>query len=532
VRIPLNRLRPVALVLAVLAAGCSARAATQRPDPSTLVVLERTDGASMNPLYAQTVQDAEYGGLVFDALTTIGPDYAPRPWLATSWTNTPDGLHWTVELRRGVTWSDGQPFTSKDVAFSYKLMIDPKVAFNGAGDLEAIKNVVAEGPYRVRFDLSHETARMLDDILAQSILPEHLLGKIPPDRQRFSSLGEHPVGTGAYMLQSWQHDSEAVFVRNPHWWHGPVNIPRLDFRIIFNDQAQVEALENGSADLIDDLPFTDYRQLKREAPEIKLMTFPSLYVDTTEVNVRRPGLSDVRVREAMMYGYDRDAIVKGFFDNNVAVADSLIPIALTRWHYSGVKKYPYDPARARALLDAAGWRVGPDGVRAKNGTRLDFELLVNQGSAFVIDEMLAFTADMRAIGIDVGLRQLDFPSLVQRTYAMKYDLIADARGGVTDPDYYTVLGSTQTPPAGANTTGYGNATVDHDLLMGLKTLDFRKRRAYYDQMQLVLSETLPMLYQYTRFAASAYSPRLELDPRTTLQAPLIWYNVFDWKLDP
>lgn len=527
----LNGLRPIVLALALLAAaGCSARAASQRPDPSTLVVLERTDGASMNPLYSQTVQDSEYVGLVFDGLTTIGPDYAPRPWLGTSFAHTPDGLHWTVDLQRGVTWSDGQPFTSKDVVFSYKMMIDPKVAFNGAGDLEAIKNVVALGPDRVRFDLSHETARVLDDLLAQPLIPEHVLGKIPPERQRFSSLGEHPIGTGPYMLQSWQHDSEVVFVRNPHWWHGPVNIPRLDFRIIFNDQAQVEALENGSADLIDDLSFTDYRQLKRDAPGIKLLTFPSLYVDTTEINLRRPGLSDVRVRQAMMYGYDRAAIVKGFFDNQVAVANGLIPVALTQWYNPKVKKYPYDPERARALLDAAGWTVGTDGIRAKGGKRLAFELLVNQGSAFVIDEMLAFTADMHTIGIDVGLRQLDFPSLVQRTYAMNYDLIADARGGVTDPDYYTVLGSTQTPPAGANTTGYQDAIVDNDLIMGLKTLDYRKRKAYYDQMQIELSETLPMLYQYTRFAASAFSPRLELDPHTTLQAPLIWYNVFDWKL--
>ena len=92
----LNGLRPIVLALALLAAaGCSARAASQRPDPSTLVVLERTDGASMNPLYSQTVQDSEYVGLIFDGLTTIGPDYGPVPWLGTSFTHTPDGLHWT-----------------------------------------------------------------------------------------------------------------------------------------------------------------------------------------------------------------------------------------------------------------------------------------------------------------------------------------------------------------------------------------------------------------------------------------------------
>jgi peptide/nickel transport system substrate-binding protein len=519
-----------AVLCAALLGGCGAGGAERRRDPNTLVALFRADGATMNPLYGQTVQDAIYQGLIFDGLTNIDANYAPVPWLATSWSHSPDGLRWTVELRRGVTWSDGQPFTSTDVVFSYKTMLDPNVAFNGAGDIAYIESVTAEGPHRVGFVLKHPSARFVDGALASPMLPAHLLAKIPPDRQRFSSLGEHPVGTGPYLLERWQHDSQVVFVRNPHWWGGLAKIARFDFRIIFNPQAEVEALEDGSADLIDDLSFDSYRQLQREAPQIKILTFPSLFVDTVEMNLERPGLSEVAVRQAMMYGYNREAVVRGFFDGKTLVADNLVPPALTRWYNPDVKKYPYDPAKARALLDAAGWKLGPDGVRRKDGVKLSLELLVNQGSAFVIDEMLAYQADMRTVGIDVALRQLDFPSLVSRTYSGKYDMIADARGGAIDPDYYSVLHSSQRPPAGANTTGYDNPVVDHDLTMGLRTIDYAKRRVYYDQMQRELAATLPMLWQYTRFAATAYSPRLRLDPKTTLQAPLIWYNVFDWKL--
>lgn len=507
--------------------GCAASAAPR--DPETLVDLIRADGASMNPLYAETVQDSIYNGLIFDGLTALDHDLAPVPWLATSW-HTSDGLHWDVELRRGVTWSDGKPFTSRDVVFTYDLMRDPQVAFNGSSDVDYITSVVADGPYRVRFSLSHVSALFVPNALGEPMLPEHILGKVPPARQRFTGFGEHPVGTGSYMLERWQHDSEAVFVRNPHFWHGPAKIRTLDFRVIFNDQAELEALENGSADLIDDMGANDALQLEQQAPQIVVMTFPSLYVDTIEPNLRRPGLDEVPVRQAIMYGFDREAIAKGFFHGLVEPESDLIVPALTRWYDPHVMTYPYDPAKARALLDADGWKVGPDGIRRKGAHRLAFELLVNQGNVTVIDELLAFVADMRSIGIDLSLRQLDFASLTARTYAGNYDLIADARGGAIDPDWTPVLASWERPPAGANTTGYADPIVDRDLREGIRTLDYAKRRAIYDQMQQRLAQTLPMIVEIGRFAAAAHAPRLLLDPRETLQSPYIWYNVYDWKL--
>jgi len=430
-----------------------------------------------------------------------------------------------------VRWSDGVPFTSKDVVFSYRTMLDPKAAFLDFGSVKYIKRVSADGPYRVHFELAYPSAVFTLSALGETLIPEHVLGKISPDRQRFSSFGEHPVGTGPYMLQSWQHDSETVFVRNPYAYR-PAKIARIDFRTIFNDQSEMEALANGSADLIDDLSSTQYQQLKRIASHIKLMTFPSLYVDVVEANVSRPGLSDVAVRQAMMYGYDRNALVNGLYGGHVAVTSDLIVPALTHWYNPKVPQYKYDPAKARAILDGAGWKVGPDGVRTNGKTRLSFELMVNQGSALITDELLLFVQDMHDVGIDIQLRQLDFASLVSRSYSGKYDLTADARGGGVDPDFTTLLSSEQIPPNGANTTRYRDAIVDRDLKLGLTTVDDAKRRTYYDQMQMELGRTLPILPQRGRFAGLAHSERLVLDPKTTLQSPLLYYNVENWTLTP
>jgi peptide/nickel transport system substrate-binding protein len=525
------KLRRIAALMlcAGLLAGCAASAAPQH-DPDTLVELIRADGATMNPMYAETLEDANvYSQFLFDGLSYVGPDYLPHPRLATSWSHSADGLHWTVDLRHDVRWSDGVPFTSKDVVFSYRLFLDPRAAFNDIGTVDYITAVTADGPYRVRFDLKHPSATFVLGALGEDLVPEHVLGAIPPDRQRFSSFGEHPVGTGPYVLQHWEHDSELVFVRNPYAWRKP-KIARLDVRVIFNDQSEMEALANGSADLIDDVSFTQYKQLQRIAPNIVRVTFPSLDEDVAEVNCSRPGLSDVAVRQAMMYGYDREAIVKGLFDNTVDVPDSIITRAVAFWHTDNLPQYPYDPAKARALLDAAGWKPGPDGIRRKGNVRLSFEDLLNQGSALVTDMELTFISDMRNIGIDVRLRQLDFASTVSRAFDGNYDILADARGGIIDTDLTPLYASNQIPPHGRNTSRYSDPLVDRLLKEGLVELDPQKRRAIYDRVQAELARTLPTLFQYGRFASLAHDQRLHLPAKDTMQNPYLYYNIEDWTL--
>jgi peptide/nickel transport system substrate-binding protein len=516
---------------AAILAGCAASAGSSRRDPNTLVEVVRADGATMNPMFAQTQYDANvYDQLILDSLSYIGTDLLPHPRLAMSWTPSPDGLHWTVDLRHDVRWSDGVPFTSMDVVFSYRTFLDPKVGYLDIGSIKYITHIAADGPYRVHFDLAYPSAEFTLNALGEYLVPEHVLGKIAPDRQRFSSFGEHPVGTGPYVLTRWQHDSEVVFTRNPYAWRVP-KIARIDFRVIFNDQAEMEALANGSADLVDDVSSNQFRTLQRIAPHVVLVAFPSVFVDIDELNLTRPGLSDLAVRQAMMYGYDRAAVVRGIFDNQVELPTGIMARGVTHWYNPNVQQYPYDPAKARALLAAAGWKVGSDGIRSKGAVRLSFELLLNQGSALLTDEMITFIADMRDVGIDVRLRQLDFPSIVARSYSGNYDILSDSRGGI-DPDYTTLFGSSQVPPNGTNTTHYSNAIVDRDLKLGLVTLDDAKRRGYYDEVQAILTKTLPVLPLTGRFAALGHSRRLHLVPNATLQNPYLYFNVEDWTLDP
>ncbi|MHB8141257.1 MAG: ABC transporter substrate-binding protein, partial [Vulcanimicrobiaceae bacterium] len=138
------------LLSCVLLSACAMPSVARR-DPGTLVVLEASDANTMNPLFANNEPSFLYYGLVLDSLANVGPNFTMIPWLATSWSSTPDRLHWTVQLRHGVRWSDGAPFTSKDVVWTWHAMLDPKTGYPYAGQFNYIKNVRALGPYAVRF---------------------------------------------------------------------------------------------------------------------------------------------------------------------------------------------------------------------------------------------------------------------------------------------------------------------------------------------------------------------------------------------
>jgi peptide/nickel transport system substrate-binding protein len=520
-----------ALALCALGAALSAcSSASAGRDPDTLIVVYPSDANTLNPLYANNEPSFLFYGLIFDGLSGLGPHFAVVPWLASSWSSTPDHLHWDVNLRRDVSWSDGAKFDSRDVIFTWKTMQDPNVAFPYAGQFTYVKQVTARGPFRVHFDLSNANALFEAQALGTPILPEHVLGKIPAAQQRISSFGQHPIGTGPYVLASWHHDDTLIFVRNPHWWHGPPKIKRIEFRIVLDNDARVDAMVDGSADLVPSMAPADYRTLRAIDPKLTFYHVPDLYSRFILTNDTLPGLRDLTVRRAMMYGWDRRAVADGLYHGDVILNDALTPWALTTWHDDSVTHYPYDPAHARALLDAAGWRVGRDGVRSRGGVRLGFSIKNSTGDATLANVCAAFQADMRAIGIAVDIQQLDYATYIDQTSDMHYQLAMTGWGGTTDPDEFTFLDSSQAVPVGNNETGYRNPQVDRDLRAGLKTFDLAKRRAIYDDFQRVTSATLPVLWGYDEKFSAAYSSRVRIDQRQALPDLYFWWNVYDWSL--
>jgi len=523
----LRRTISLAAIAAVLA-GCGAANAGR--DPNTLVIVYTSDANTLNPLYANNEPSFLFYGLIFDGLTAGGPNYSVIPWLATSWHGSPDHLHWDVDLRHGVQWSDGAPFDSRDVIFTWKTMQDPQVAFPYAGMYSYVTTVSARGPYRVHFDLATPNVLFASQALGTPILPVHILGKIPPAQQRLSDFGQHPVGTGPYVLASWHHDDTITFTRNPNWWRGPAKIKAIQFRIVLDNDARVDAMADGSADLYTAMAPADYRTLRVIAPHLNYYHTPDLYSRFILTNDTIPGLNDLTVRRAMMHGWDRRAVVDGLYHGDVVLNDSLTPWALSAWHDDAIAHYPYDPSLARRMLDAAGWRVGNDGVRRRGAAQLAFTIKNATGNSQLADVCASFQADMRAIGIAIDIQQLDYATFIDQTSDMHYQMAMTGWGGTSDPDEYTFLDSTQVVPIGNNETGYRDPNVDRDLRAGLKEFDTRKRRAIYDDYQRITSATLPVLWGYDEKFSAAYSPRLKIDRKLELPDLFFFWNVYDWQL--
>ncbi|MDE2571412.1 MAG: hypothetical protein KGM44_02685, partial [bacterium] len=359
-----------------------------------------------------------------------------------------------------------------------------------------------------------------------------LLARYPAAQQHSTPFAQHPVGTGPYVLESWQHDDHLTLARNPRWWHRPSSIRRIEMRIVLNDQARVEAMEDGSADLYDNVGGNDYATLRRDDPHLTFSHVPSLYVGFVQTNDTLPGLREARVRQAMIYGWDRQAVVQGLAHGDAAVASGIVPPAIPYWYDPHVKPYPYDPGRARALLDAAGWRLGSGGVREKGDRHLAFTLSIPNGDLATQNTAAEFQADMRAIGIAIDVQALDWSTFLDQNNRMRYQLQLWSWGGVPDPDQYTFLDSSQLPPAGNNTSGYRNEIVDHDLRQGLKTIDPLERRALYNEMQRELALDPPFVWGMDGFDRTVLSPRVEIDTRTILPGQYIYANIWQWGIKP
>jgi peptide/nickel transport system substrate-binding protein len=518
----------IALLLATV--SCGGRSFTR--DPNTLVVLELADAGTLNPLFSSNYYSTVYESLIFDALTNVGSDFEPIPDLATSWKSTKDGLHWTLELRRGVTWSDGAPFTSSDVVWTYRAMLAPDTGFPYRGQFGYIKRVVADGTYRIRIDLSETNALFVSQALNSPILPAHVLAKIPLKGQRQSNFGEHPIGTGPYTLERWQHDEQAAFVSNPHFWGGVASIPRIAFRIVLDDSARNDAMLNGDADVEDGIGASTYQTLKERHSNLRLLHVRDLYAEFFYVNFMRPGLGDVAVRRAMMYGWDRAQDVKGLVRGDADLALGITPPALRLWYDAKVRQYPYDPVRARSVLEEAGYRVGPDGIRRKGNARLAYALSFpgNGQASAALEIATEFQADMGEIGIAITLRQIDYATFLTELQDERYDLGVSGWGGVPDPDELTLMASDQFPPAGNNDMHYRNPQMDRDLRLGLKTLDPVKRKAYYDDMQRLVAEDVPVLFYEFPYSRVAISPRVQFDFAHALPDQYLFLNVNRWKL--
>ncbi|MGC2210048.1 MAG: ABC transporter substrate-binding protein [Candidatus Korobacteraceae bacterium] len=480
-----------ALALALAFGGC----AHQKPDPNTAVMVIESSPLNLDPRIGTDAQSERIGELIFEGLLRRDEHFKLQPRLAESW-EIPDPLTYIFHLRRGVRFHDGRPMTSADVKWTLDSMLNGSVRSAKTSAYRYIDRVEAPDDFTVIIRLKEPYAALLWN------LSDGAIGIVPADSGE--ELAQHPIGTGPFRFVSQAQDREVVLERNNQYWGKPPGLARVRFNVVPDATTRALELRKGSADVeIDALPGDMVVALARQ-PQLLVERAPGTGYQYLAMNLRDPILKDVRVRQALAYAIDRGPVLHYLWHDMARPANSVLPPQ--SWAYDpSAKVYPYDAAKARQLLDEAGYPAGPGGVRfhltMKTSTDESTRLL-----CAVLQQQL------RQVGIALDIRSYEFATFYADVVWGAFQLysLRWVGGSNQDPDIFeNAFDSASFAPRRANRGYYSNPEVDRLIAEASRSVDLSQRAAAYDRIQEILNEDLPYVNLWWADNVLVHSRRLE-----------------------
>jgi peptide/nickel transport system substrate-binding protein len=432
---------------------------------------------------------------VLEGLVTYGYDMMPRPRLATAWEAAPDGRSLHLALRRGVTWHDGREFTSADVAFTI-LRILKRYHPLGRVIFAQVTDVETPDPHTAILRMAQPSPMILASLAGfiSPMVPRHVYEAGDPLRNPANSA---PIGTGPFRFREWRRGSAIVLDRNESYWdEGKPYLDRLVYRVLSDGAARSAALDAGEVVLAGPNP-VPYSELDRfrANPEFTVELRGEellLHVQALQINLRHPELAKPEVRRAVYHAIDRDALVRAVWYGAGRPSSSPVPYQAHDMHAPDLPAYPYDPDRARTLLDSAGLTPDAGGVRLR--LRIDW---VPLGQENLLTAQF-IRQSLRRVGLDIAIRSVDLPSYIRLIYndydfdlnIMNYFPTHDPSVGV-QRFYWSKAASKGTPFV--NASGFADAQVDQLLEQAAIENDPAKRRDLIYRFQQRTMVALPIL---------------------------------------
>jgi len=458
-----------------LVIGCSASRPT---DPSFITVAVRSGPTTFDPLQAADEISQRLGQLIFDPLMQWGDDLRVHPALAERLDN-PDPLTYIAHLRRGVVFHDGRAFTARDVVYTFSPFLDPSFTSPVKGAYRQLASVTALDDYTVRFTLKEPFAAFPIQLPLPPIVPD---GSGDAMRTR-------PIGTGAYRFVRYDSDDQVVLSAFDHYWGGVPKNRGIVVKVVPDDTMRGLELRKGSTDLvINDLPPDIVYQFEKTG-RFAVNRSPGLDFSYLGFNMRDPIVGDVRVRHAIGYAIDRDAIIRDLRRGLARAAVGLIPDL--GWAYEpDVLHFTHDPAYAKRLLDEAGYR-DPDGDGPLPRLRLSLKTSTNEETRL---QSAVIQEDLRRVGIDLELRSYEFATFYADVVQGNFQIftLTWTGGALVDPDMLRrVFHSQQLPPSGFNRGRYRNSEVDRLIDLATTAVDDDERRHFYREAQKLIAEDAP-----------------------------------------
>ncbi len=456
----------------LLSAVVGCRSGAGAPPSGYLQVDIDTSPLALDPRLGTDAMSSRVGELVFDALARVDEHQEFAGDLAASIERSaPTAI--VFHLRPGLRFSDGRPLTARDIKYTYD-------------------SILAPGSLSPRAAMFSELAAIETPDSATVILKTHrpyapaltlaTVGVVPYGTPIVPH-GAAPVGSGPFAVEAFARDDRVVLRRNPYRL-AALGTPRgIVFKIVPDPTVRALELAEGVCDLVENLIQPDLLGYLQRRPALAIDRFPGTAYQYLAFNFRDPRLKDLRVRRAIAYALDRRAIVDHLFHRTARVANGMLAPENT-YYFGGVTTYPYDPARADALLDKAGYPRGASGWRA-----LAFVYKTTPEGERLAE---AFQAMLGRVGIRLRIRVNEFGAFYGDIQRGNFDLMSLQWVGISDPHQYRmVFDSRQTPPRGLNRGAYSNPAMDRLVETGDSTLDRAARRAIYRQVQRLAADDLP-----------------------------------------
>lgn len=491
---------------------------------------------AINPLFSDNLPvDRELTNLVFDGLTRYDHSGMLRPALAESWSVNEDGLSLRFQLRRDVKWHDGEPFTSRDVAFTYGLMQDP--AFNGSPSVKQLWQAVEIEPlgdYEISFTLPEPYAPFLD-ATTRGILPAHVWSGEALDGPFAPDPGVTPVGTGPFMVnpgQEWERSGRIRLSPNPEYWRQGTQIGTLEFHFFPDDESLASAFVAGELHAINSVPHHTLSQIA-SAEGVRLFTTSARRYTALLYNVDETlatPMNSLPMRRAATYAIDRSNLIGSNLTGQGVPLDG--PYLPSSWAYNPrlQESHFQQPISATQLLESEGWLLsGETGLRFKDGDVLALRIVaaVTEPQAGLA---MAVATNWRDVGIEVELTLVEEMSqLIQLLNEGAFDAALVDISPPADPDLYDFW-SQEATVRGQGFSGWNNRKASEALEGGRKLWSIEERRPYYDLFQVHFDAEIPAvsLYQHVKtYALSGDVHRVEIglinDPRDRYRTFADWF---------
>ena len=473
-------------------------------------------------LYNILINKVVYSPLVRYDLETL----QPVGDLAESWELSEDGRTYTFALRRNVTWHDGEPFDAEDVVFTMELWIDPDVPYYLARNFRLVESVEAVDSHTVAVTLARPQPAF--PVLLgynTAILPEHLLGDLTPEEltnpRDFLS---NPVGTGPFKFDEYSAGSFVRVVRNDDYHAGPAALDAMVFRIVPDSNSQLALLQSGQLDLVVIEPF-QLASVENNS-SVRIQSMPITRHEFIALNNGVPALGDPNVRRALTMALDREQLLNTVFAGRGSVATGPFPPTMAWARDASITPLPFDPEEAARLLEEAGWTLGSDGVREKDGEDLSFTVLYDPANPTRARTALIAQQQWSEIGVQVDFETSEYRPIVARIRQSPPDYEINPNYLITPPDPDGVA-NFYLSDSRANSWAFKNEELDGVLNAGATTIDSDERADHYRQAQQIIHAQQPNVFTVYPDEIQALGSEVRSFPLAGYRDALAWSHLIE-----